>query len=65
MRNLDIFTESSLRFMKWDNVLMAGGSVLACLAPIPEQYDKDSKTRREYYQSVAYRASGKNWTQLT
>lgn len=30
-RCLDAFTEGSLRHLTWDNVLLAGGAVLACL----------------------------------
>jgi hypothetical protein len=57
-RNLDVFTESTLRFINWDNVFMAGGSVLACLSHVPEEYSKDNKTRRTYFHDTAYPSSG-------
>ncbi len=43
--------------MNWDNVFAAGGSVLACLLPIPAAYDVDNKTRRDYFHNVAYGGS--------
>ncbi|KCV72428.1 hypothetical protein H696_00014 [Fonticula alba] len=33
-QNWNLFTEESLRYVNWDNVVAAGGSVLACLAPL-------------------------------
>ncbi|KCV69365.1 hypothetical protein H696_03796 [Fonticula alba] len=38
-RNWELFTENSLRYVKWDNVVAAGGSVLACLMPV---FDPDT-----------------------
>lgn len=32
----DCFTEGLLRFVDWNNVLAAGGSVAGCLAPLPD-----------------------------
>jgi hypothetical protein len=29
--NWDAFTEGCLRFLNWDNVVVAGGSIMACL----------------------------------
>jgi len=56
-RNFDLFTEGSLRFVNWGNVLCAGGSVLAALTPIPEKYAKRNKERRQFYHEKAYPAS--------
>ncbi|KAJ7167928.1 ankyrin repeat protein [Mycena filopes] len=57
-RNWSIFSEGSLsQLLNWDNVLAAGGSVLACLAPLPETARKSKRTIRKYYHSVAYPTS--------
>eukprot|EP00026_Physarum_polycephalum_P000319 Phypoly_transcript_00319.p1 GENE.Phypoly_transcript_00319~~Phypoly_transcript_00319.p1 ORF type:complete len:1731 (-),score=444.64 Phypoly_transcript_00319:70-5262(-) len=56
-RNFNLFTESLLKGLNWDNMFVAGGSVMAALLPIPEQYDKNNRTRRQYYHNVAYKSS--------
>lgn len=56
-RNLDLFTESQLRFMNWDNVFLAGGTPLACLRPLPGEHGKDNVARRNYYHRLAYKSS--------
>ena len=38
VRNFELFTEGQLRFLDWSNVFCSGGSVLACLQPIPEPH---------------------------
>jgi len=53
-KNWAIFTEGSLsQLMDWNNVVAAGGSVLACLTPL-KQEDKISKraTRKHYHSNV-------------
>ncbi|KIO26966.1 hypothetical protein M407DRAFT_23791 [Tulasnella calospora MUT 4182] len=55
-----IFSEGALsQLTNWDNVVAAGGSVLACLAPLPEHVVKQGSKRalRKYYHSEAYPAS--------
>ncbi|KAG9049851.1 hypothetical protein FS837_008901 [Tulasnella sp. UAMH 9824] len=55
-----IFSEGALsQLANWNNVVAAGGSVLACLAPLPDQVVKQGSKRaiRKYYHSVAYPAS--------
>ncbi|KAJ3300926.1 hypothetical protein HDU76_005966, partial [Blyttiomyces sp. JEL0837] len=47
--NWRIFTENSLQFLKWDNVFAAGGSVLACLAPVPDEMRYSPAHLREMY----------------
>ncbi|KAI1443934.1 ankyrin [Annulohypoxylon stygium] len=47
--NFGIFSESSLVEMNWDNVVAAGSSVVNCLLPVPEQYNKSKRTLRNYY----------------
>ena len=43
--------------VNWNNVFCAGGSVLACLLHPPAEYDRDNKTRRDYFHNVAYAGS--------
>lgn len=81
LRNFDVFTEGNtfilffwqvgqFRFMNWDNVFVAGGSVLAALLPLPGEHGKskipaiwcnnlisDNQTRRNYYHKLAYKNS--------
>ncbi|KAG8952590.1 hypothetical protein FRC04_003951 [Tulasnella sp. 424] len=55
-----IFSEGALsQLTNWNNVVAAGGSVLACLAPLPEHVVKQDSKRaiRKYYHSEAYPAS--------
>ena len=41
--NFDFFTGNALRKIDWSNLIAAGGSVLACLMPVPDfyKYDRD------------------------
>lgn len=55
-----IFSEGALsQLTDWNNVIVAGGSVLACLAPLPDSVIQQGSKRaiRKYYHSVAYPAS--------
>ncbi|KAG8914790.1 hypothetical protein FRC01_003909, partial [Tulasnella sp. 417] len=55
-----IFSEGALnQLSNWNNVVVAGGSVLACLAPLPERVVEQGSKRaiRKYYHSEAYPAS--------
>ena len=47
--NWRIFTENSLGFLDWSNVLAAGGSVLACMSHIPDESKASPQDRREYF----------------
>lgn len=52
-RNWDIFTHGVLKnFDRWDNVVVAGGSVLACLAP-PQSAATD-RDLHELFRNDAY-----------
>ncbi|KAF8869971.1 hypothetical protein CPB84DRAFT_1754730 [Gymnopilus junonius] len=55
-RHWDVFTHGALSKMKekdWENVVAAGGSILACLmAPYPKV--DSAKSLNEYYQSAVY-----------
>src|SRR3990167_964216 len=53
--NFEIFTEKQLDALKWDNVFVAGGSVLGCLLPTGNAVSK--KERRVYYHQNAYKSS--------
>ncbi|KAG9049848.1 hypothetical protein FS837_008898 [Tulasnella sp. UAMH 9824] len=55
-----IFSEGALvQLTNWNNVVVAGGSVLACLAPLPEHVVNQGSKRaiRKYYHSEAYPTS--------
>ncbi|KAG8933989.1 hypothetical protein FRC01_005886 [Tulasnella sp. 417] len=55
-----IFSEGALsQLANWNNVVVAGGSVLACLAPLPDYLARQGSKRaiRRYYHSEAYPAS--------
>eukprot|EP01118_Nematostelium_gracile_P005524 TRINITY_DN1754_c0_g1_i1.p1 TRINITY_DN1754_c0_g1~~TRINITY_DN1754_c0_g1_i1.p1 ORF type:complete len:629 (-),score=123.84 TRINITY_DN1754_c0_g1_i1:17-1630(-) len=52
--NWSIFTKDQLKNIDWNNVFVAGGSVFACLYPIPESY-QDSQ--EEYFTEVAFETS--------
>ncbi|KAG8933990.1 hypothetical protein FRC01_005887 [Tulasnella sp. 417] len=55
-----VFSEGALsQLTNWDNIVAAGGSVLACLAPLPDHVVKQGSKRaiRKYYHSEAYPAS--------
>jgi hypothetical protein len=57
-RNWSVFTENSLsQLIDWSNVVAAGGSVLACLAPLPEYATASKRAIRKYYHSAAYPTS--------
>lgn len=58
MKNWSIFTENSLsQIFDWNNVVAAGGAVLACLSPLPEQSKVSKRAIRKYYHSAAYPTS--------
>nr|CAG8481624.1 2689_t:CDS:2 [Entrophospora candida] len=56
-RNWKLFTEGSLADLDWSNVFAAGGSVLSCLLPIPEEYNVSPRKIREYYHDKMYGSS--------
>ena len=55
-RNWTIFTQDMLKHLDWDNVVAAGGSVLACLAPVPK-YVKAESDLRSYFHKTRYPTS--------
>lgn len=57
-RNWAVFTEGSLSLITdWNNMVAAGGSVLACLLPLADKDAESERTTREYYHSAAYPTS--------
>lgn len=57
-RNWAIFTEGSLsQLLDWNNVVVAGGSVQACLAPVPDSEKVSKRSLRKYYHSRAFPTS--------
>jgi hypothetical protein len=57
-KNWAIFTESSLsQLFDWNNVVAAGGAVLACLTPLSEAAKESKRSIRKYYHSAAYPSS--------
>ena len=57
-KNWAIFTEGSLsQLIDWNNVVAAGGSVLACLTPLSEGHSKSKRAMRKFYHNTAYPTS--------
>ena len=53
-KNWSIFTEGSLsQLLDWNNVVAAGGSVLACMSPLREENKVSKRDIRKHYHSVA------------
>ncbi|KZL67095.1 ankyrin repeat protein [Colletotrichum tofieldiae] len=48
-KNFNIFSESSLVDMNWDNVVAAGSSVINTLLPVPPEFNTSKRKLREYY----------------
>jgi hypothetical protein len=53
----DVFTEGSLSQLDWNNVVAAGGAVLACLTPLPEAAKGSRRNTRKHYHAAAYPTS--------
>ncbi|KAF7300977.1 putative ankyrin repeat protein [Mycena indigotica] len=57
-KNWSMFSEGSLfQLLDWSNVVAAGGSVLACLEPLPESAKETRRSMRKHYHSAAYPTS--------
>ena len=57
-KNWGIFTESSLsQLADWSNVIAAGGSVQACLMPLPETATGGKRALRKYFHDQAFPSS--------
>ena len=56
-KNWSIFSEGSLSLLDWNNVVAAGGSVLACLLPVPNANKTSKRTLRKYFHNFAFPTS--------
>jgi hypothetical protein len=56
-KNWDVFTEGSLSRLDWNNVVAAGGAVLACLLSFPEAARGSRRNMRKHYHAAAYPSS--------
>lgn len=48
-RNFNIFSESSMAELDWNNVVAAGSSVVNTLLPVPKEFSMTKRKLREYY----------------
>ncbi|KAL7946435.1 hypothetical protein V8C42DRAFT_344279 [Trichoderma barbatum] len=48
-KNFNIFSESSLAELDWNNVVAAGSSVVNTLLPVPDEFNTNKRKLREYY----------------
>ncbi|KAM0715936.1 hypothetical protein Q7P37_008450 [Cladosporium fusiforme] len=55
--NFNIFSESSLADLNWDNVIVAGSAVVTSLLSVPEQYSHSKRSLRLYYHEIVAPAS--------
>lgn len=56
-QNWSIFSEGSLSLLDWNNVVAAGGSVLACLLPVPDAKKASKRALRKHFHSTAFPTS--------
>ncbi|KAJ8080919.1 hypothetical protein PM082_017754 [Marasmius tenuissimus] len=57
-KNWSVFTEGSLsQLLDWNNIVAAGGAVLACLTLLPESAKASKRAMRKYYHTSAYPTS--------
>ncbi|KAJ7499894.1 ankyrin repeat protein, partial [Mycena latifolia] len=57
-KNWGVFSEGSLsQLLDWNNVVAAGGAVLACLTPLSDAAKVSKRSMRKYYHSAAYPTS--------
>ncbi|KAK0733485.1 hypothetical protein B0T26DRAFT_669889 [Lasiosphaeria miniovina] len=48
-RNFNVFSESSLIDLDWNNIVAAGSSVVNCLLPVPEHYNRSKRGLRDFF----------------
>lgn len=57
-KHWSVFSEGSLSQLRdWNNVVVAGGAVLACLSPLPDYAKESKRAIRKFYHSAAYPTS--------
>lgn len=55
--NFSVFSESSLSELDWNNVVVAGSSVVSALLPVPDRYKSSKRSLRKYYHEILAPAS--------
>jgi len=53
-RRFHILTYHMFEKLNWNNIFIAGGSILACLLPIPDDVSHDKKGLRDYYHGTIH-----------
>lgn len=48
-QNFNLFSESALTDLDWNNVVAAGSAVTTALLPVPEKWAESKRSMREYY----------------
>jgi hypothetical protein len=57
-KNWSVFTENSLsQLSDWSNVVASGGSIQACLIPLPKDATASKRATRKYYHEKAFPSS--------
>ncbi|KAI0059327.1 ankyrin [Artomyces pyxidatus] len=57
-KNWSVFTEGSLsQLLDWNNVVAAGGSVLACIEPLPNAATVSKRAMRKHYHDKTFPSS--------
>jgi hypothetical protein len=57
--NFNVFCESSLSDLNWDNVVAAGSSAVNCLLPVPEEYKQSKRSLRKYCEFLSCTLDGR------
>lgn len=55
--NFNLFSESSLSELDWNNVVACGSSVVTALLPVPEPHHESKRALRSYYHTILAPAS--------
>ena len=55
--NFNLFSETSLMDLDWNNVVAAGSSVVTSLMPVPDEHRSSKRALREYYHNKLAPAS--------
>ncbi|KAI9702849.1 MAG: hypothetical protein M1836_008063 [Candelina mexicana] len=56
-KNFNLFSESALVDLDWNNVVAAGSSVVTALLPVPEKHSESKRAQRSYYHDILAPAS--------
>lgn len=52
-----VFSNDSLKDINWNNVVVAGGSIMACASPVPLEIRKSKVSLRAHFQRKEYASS--------